>query len=66
MRVNQEKMPLGNKDILPIFTTPSKPYSVENTLLFKGVSSCFFLGIIIFEILVGRNTPSVGKNFGEI
>ena len=30
------------------------------------LSSCFLFGIIIFGILVGRNTPSVEKTFGEI
>ena len=32
----------------------------------KGRGSWFLFGIIIFEILVGRNNPLIKETFGEI
>ena len=31
-----------------------------------GGSTCFFLGKMIFEIWVGRNSPPIGGTFGEV
>ena len=31
-----------------------------------GGGACLLFWIMVFEILVGRNTPSIGETFGEI
>ena len=44
----------------------SSMYLVHSWCILGGDGNWFLFGIMIFEILLGRNTPSIGETFAEI